>query len=110
ELLPSRTRPCRRRRGLLIAAHVREELDLHAAVLLAAVSCRVVGNRIVFADADEVEAVRGNVVLRSQVLNNCVSAALAQVIVVLSRSGRVGAAGNLEDVAFRRGKLAGEAV
>ena len=86
----------------MIAAHVRQQLNLHAAVLLAAFGGVVIGNGVVLANADQVEAMRGNVVLRCQVLHHSIGAALAQIVVVLGRSGRVGPAGDFKNVALRR--------
>ena len=63
-----------------------QQLHLHAAILLAAFSGRVGGNFLVLADADQVEAVCRNAVLRSQVLHHRIRAALAQVVVVLGRA------------------------
>ena len=92
------------------SAHVREQLHLHAAVLLAAFRGLVVGHFLVLADADQVEAVRRNVVLRGQVLHHRIRAALAQIVVVLRGPGRIRSAGHFENVALRRAKLTGKAV
>ena len=94
----------------MASARVREQLNLHAAVLLAAVRRAVVCNGVVLADADQVEPVRGNVVLRGQILHHRIGAALAQVIVVLRRSGRVGSTRHFENVALGRAQLPSKAV
>ncbi len=88
---------------------IRQQPHLDAPVLLASFRGRVRSHFLVLADADQVEAVRGNPILRRQVLHHRIGAALAQVIVVLGRPGRVGSACDFENVALGRAKLRGKA-
>ncbi len=69
--------------ALRVAAHVREQLNLNAPVFLAARGRVGRGYILILADADQVEAVRRDAVFRGQVLHHRISAALAEVVVVL---------------------------
>src|SRR3984885_12555921 len=62
---------CRRRsRCIGWGALVGEQANVYAAVLGAAFAGRVVGDFLILADADQVEAVGGDSVLRCQILDN----------------------------------------
>jgi hypothetical protein len=92
------------------AAHVREQLHLHAPVLLAPCGRVIRRHILILADADQIEAMRRNSILRRQVLHHCIRAALAQVVVVLRGTNRIRPAGHFQNVALRRTELAGKAV
>src|SRR5581483_9984128 len=66
--------------------------DTHAAVGGAPFTGLVVLDRLVLAQTDQVDLVGRNVVFRSEILDDRVGAAFAQVIVVIGGAGGIGAA------------------
>jgi hypothetical protein len=68
-------------------ALVGEQANVYAAVLGAAFAGRVVGDFLILADADQIEAVGGDGILRREVLNDGVGAALAKLVVVVGVAG-----------------------
>src|SRR6266404_3277482 len=82
-LLRLRRRYRLRLRRRLALDRVGHQADVHAAVLGAAGSGAVGGDRLVFAQADQENLVRGHVRLRRQVLDHGRGAPLAQIVVVV---------------------------
>ena len=64
---------------------------VHPAIFSPAMGAGVVVHRIVFAQADDEYLVRRYIEFRSQVLGNGSGAALAELVVILGVSNRVGA-------------------
>src|SRR5208282_6264954 len=88
----------RRRRLVRIAHGVGHQAYVHAAIIGAALSCFVRLHRLVFAQPDHINLVRGHVVFRGQILNHGIRPPLAQIIVVLGRSHGVRASFQRNDV------------
>src|SRR5690348_4226676 len=97
----------RRRRLLLLLAlsGIGHQANIHAAILGAPGSRLVGGHRFVLAQADQVNLVGRNVVLGGKVLDDRVSAAIAQAVVVLLAADSVRTAFHGNDVALGLGNL-----
>src|ERR1700709_442978 len=68
----------------ILLRHIGHQLYFDATVLSASCGSLVVGDCIVLTNPDEIKLVRGDVVLRREIVDNRIGAALAQLIVVLS--------------------------
>src|SRR5579863_3358955 len=93
-----------------ILGRVRQHVDLDAAILLAILPGIVGSDFLVLADANEVEAAGGDVVLGGEVLHHGVRATLAEVVVVVVGADRVGSSSDFEDVVFGTRQLLAEGV
>ena len=72
--------------------------NIHPTILGSSRGAGVLRHRIVLAQSDQENLVRGHVVLLRQILNHGIGAALAELVVVVGRTGRIGVALNLHDV------------
>src|ERR1039458_5323114 len=112
-------RRIRTRRRSLVAGRLRwgrsrpgvgHQADIHAAVLGAAAGSFIRLDRLILAQPDQINLVARNVLLRSQVLNHRIGAALAQIVVVLCAAHRVGRALYRDDVSLDSGNAGGKLV
>ena len=79
-----------RRSSLVVAgSRVRHQADIDATIVGATSGSLVRLHRLVFAEADYVDLVRGYVVFRSEVLNHGVRTPLAQIVVIIRRANRI---------------------
>ena len=69
-------------RGGGLAGHVGEQLNFDSPIFGAALCSRVGCDFLILADADEVELVRRHIVLRGQILDDGLSSALAEIVVI----------------------------
>src|ERR1700689_764144 len=106
-ILPGR---CGRRRLCRVAYSIGHQADIYAAVIGAARFRVVRLDRLVLAQPDHVNLMGGDVVLRCQVLNHGVRAALAQIVVVIGRSHGIGATFQRNNVALGAGDIAGQLI
>ena len=84
---------------------VRHEPNINAPILRATI-CGLVGlNRLVLAKPNQIDLVGRHAVLRCQVLNDCIRAALAEVIVVGRATDRIRSTFDRDDVALGVGDI-----
>src|SRR6266851_1105747 len=86
------------------------QADIHAAVLGTAVGSLIRLHRLVLTQPDQINLVGRNTLLRRQILNHSIGAALAQIVVVLFAAHRVGRALDCDDVSLGRGDAGGKLV
>src|SRR5689334_13245716 len=87
---------------------VAHQSHVDTAVLCATGGTSVLRNRIVLAQSDQENLVRGYVVLLRQVLDHGIGAALAELVVVISGAGRVGVSLDLNYVVLLVLELGGK--
>src|SRR6202163_1570279 len=113
-----RRRSCVRRRSLVLGclrwvrslASICHQADIHAAVLCATIAGFIGLDRPILAQPDQINLVGRNALLRRQVLNHSIGAALAQIVVVLRGAHRVGRALYGNDVSLGSGDTGGQLV
>jgi hypothetical protein len=88
-----------------VAYRVGHQAHIYAAIVGAARFRLVRLERLVLAQPDHVNLMCRNVVLRSQILNHGVRAALAQIVVVLGRAHGIRAAFERNDVSLGAGEM-----
>src|SRR5260370_2053835 len=102
----------RRRSGRLtvLALRVRHKANIHAAIVGTAGCSFIRLYRLVLAQSDDINLVRGHVVLRGQVLDHGIGAALAQIVVVIGRTDGVTSALQRDNLTLRARDAASELI
>ena len=86
-------RSCRLIPGTVVATgRVRHQANIDPAILRRGPRRSCSTHRLILAQADQVNLVCRNVVLRRQILNHGIRAALAQIVIVVGRTNRIGSA------------------
>src|SRR5512146_2339971 len=110
ELLLSRCWGLIRVVRLLLSDDVRHQANFHPAVLGATFRAVVLRGWLIFAQSDQVNLVSRNLMLRGQILDDGTSTALAELVVVVFGTGRVGIAFQGNDVALGVRNLGGQLI
>jgi len=86
------------------------QTNVDTAILSPAFRCLIGLDRLILTDADQVNLVSRDIVLRREILNHRTGAALAQIIVVIGGTDRVRSAFQGHDVTLRVGNFRGQFV
>src|SRR6202020_1789417 len=93
-----------------LIGHVRQQLDFDAAVFGAPCRRVVASDLLIFADANEVELIRRDVVLGLQIVRDSIRTALAKLVVIVWVANGVGSTSEGEDISSCAGQVRGQVV